>query len=116
MVINELRDASDPVAAHFRLAAVGIEHAHARVRLVGGADEDQPIRTDPEMPIADGPAQSSRIMRHRVAEAIDVDILVADAVHFGETHVSSHVCPRAAARGLSDYSHSIVAGGLLLIS
>src|SRR5437660_12053086 len=116
MVINKLRDASDAVAAHFRLAAVGIEHAHARISFVGGANEDQSVRADAEMPIADGPAQARGVVRHRVAQAIDVNVVVADAVHFGEMHVSSHLYPRAAAPGRSAYSHSIVARCLLLLS
>src|SRR5947209_2020878 len=43
------------------------------------------------MAIADGPAKSGRIVRHRVAKAIDVDIVVAGAVHLGETHVSRYL-------------------------
>ena len=47
-------------------------------------------------------ARREQVFRRRLAEAIDIDVVVAGAVHLGETHVA--------------HSHSIVAGGLLLTS
>src|SRR5206468_5938116 len=89
VVIHILGDATDAVAAHLGFAAVGVVHAHSGIGLVGRAEEDQAIRTDAAMPVADHPAESSRVVRHRLAEAIHVDVIIAGAVHFGETHVCS---------------------------
>ena len=43
-----------------------------------------PVGADAEMPIADPPAQARGIVRHRVGDAINIDVVVADAVHLGE--------------------------------
>src|SRR5947209_5882327 len=41
------------------------------------------------MPVADRSAQAGRVVRHRIAEAIDVDIIIAGPVHFREAHGST---------------------------
>src|SRR5262249_35867644 len=102
VVVDVLGDAAHAVAAHLRLAAVGVEHAHAGVAALGPADEDEPAGADAEVPVADRAAQRGGILRQRLAKAVDVDVVVAAALHFHEAHVH--------------HSHSIVAGGLLLIS
>src|SRR5437879_4537066 len=83
MCMRVLRDTADAVAAHLRLAAVGVEHAHPHVAPLRGADENQTVRADAEVPVANRAAQRSRIARRRMTDAIDVDVVVADAVHFG---------------------------------
>lgn len=59
-----------------------------RVGLLGGADQDQPISANAEVPIADDTAQRGGILRRLFAEAIDVDVVVAAALKLGETHVT----------------------------
>src|SRR6185312_13804954 len=87
VIVDIFRHTANAIAAHFRLAAVGVIHAHARVGLVGGTYKDESIGTDAEMAVADGPAEAGRIVRHGVREAIDIDVIVAAPLHFGETHV-----------------------------
>ena len=88
-VVDVSGDAADAVAAHLGLAAVGVEDPHPRVGFLRWTDQDQPVSPDAEMPIADRSAERRRIARRRSAEAIDVDIVVAAALHFGETHCTS---------------------------
>src|SRR5260370_10413724 len=100
MVIQEFGDTADAVSAHLGLAAVGVEHAHTGIRLVRRADQDQAVRADAEMAIADGTAKSCRIMRNRVAKAIDIDIVVARPMHLGETHAFATSQTAIASAGL----------------
>ena len=89
MIVNEFRDTTDAVAAHLALAAVGVEHAHAGVGFFRWANEDEPIRADAEMAVADDFRQGDRVFRSGLANAIDIDVVVAGALHFGEAHASS---------------------------
>src|SRR5262249_40279617 len=114
MVVEELGDTADAVAAHLGLAAVGVVHAHARVGLLGRADENEPVGADAEMPVADDAAQRGRVLGRRLADAIHVDVVVARAVHLGESH-DWHSEPTGR-HPWASYSHSMVAGGLLLTS
>src|SRR5579885_1229164 len=86
MIVHKLRHATDTVAAHLRFAAVGVVHAHTGVGLVGRTDQDQTITADAEMAVADGAAESRRIVRHRLTKAIDIDVIVAAAVELPESH------------------------------
>src|SRR5262249_12849230 len=81
--------AADAVAAHLRLAAVGVVHAHARVGLVGRADEDEAVGADAEMAVADLTAQTGWVVRHRVPGAIDVNVIVPATLPFHETQDST---------------------------
>ena len=62
----------------------------------------RPVATDAEMPVGNRGGQLAHVAGQLLAKAIDVHVVVAATLHFGETHYT--------------YSHSIVAGGLLLIS
>src|SRR5690242_18494543 len=86
MIVNIFGHAANAVAAHLRLAAIGVVHAHTRVGLVGRTDKDQAIAADAEMAVADSATESGRIVRHRIPEAIDVDVIVPAALHFREAH------------------------------
>jgi type IV pilus assembly protein PilB len=93
----EARDAAARVAAHFGFAAVGVEHAHARVRLVRLADEHESVRARAEMTVGDLLRKFRRVADRAVA-VVDVDVIVACALHLCKTdHVkSSSVCaPRS---------------------
>jgi hypothetical protein len=109
-VVDELGDAADAVAAHLRLAAVGVEHAHLRVGDLGAADEDEAVAADAEVAVAHGARQGRRVGGFGLVEAIDVDVVVAEAVHLHESHGQNP------GLGGCAHSHSIVAGGLLLMS
>src|SRR5262249_43629972 len=101
VVVDELGYTADPISAHLRLAAVGVEHAHARVGPLRGTDEDKAVAADAEVPVADGATEGRGVLRRRIADAIHVNVVIADAVHLRKFHL---------------YSHSMVAGGLLVTS
>ena len=69
--------ASLPSALNMRMRASACSDGQIRIR---------PSRADAEMPVADRPTQAGGIGRHRFVEAIDVDVIVAGTLHFGETH------------------------------
>ena len=78
-------DAANAVAAHFGFAAVGVEHAHADVGFLGGEDEDQAVGSDAEVAIGDADGEA-RGIGDCLGEAVDVDVVVPDALHFRELH------------------------------
>lgn len=85
MVVGEFGDAADSVAAHFGFGAVGVEHSHADVGEVGGEDEDEAVGADAEVAVGDFLGEGGGV-GYFFGEAVDVDVVVADAVHLGETH------------------------------
>ena len=52
-LVEQLGDAADAVAAHLGLAAVGVEHAHARVAHLAGQDREHAVAADAEVAIAE---------------------------------------------------------------
>src|SRR5262249_54438085 len=86
MIMDELAETAQAVAAHLRLAAVGVEHPHARIGPLRGTDKDEAIRADATMSIADDLAQLGGMLWRRVMDAIDVDVVVAQPVHLPEFH------------------------------
>ena len=87
MVVGIFRHATDAVAAHLPFQAVGVEHSHANVGLLRWHDENQPVAADAGVTIGNERRDARRI-GHGFVKAIDVDVVVADAVHLGETHGS----------------------------
>jgi hypothetical protein len=87
VVVDVLGHAADAVAAHFRLAAVGIEHPHAGVGSFAGADEDQAVSADAEMAVGDDAGQGGEVVGQPLRERVHVHVVVAGAVHLGEAHV-----------------------------
>ena len=83
VVIQILADAADAVAAHLTLRAVGVEDAHLRVRLVRGGNEDDTVAADAEMRFGKRDGQLFGV-RDLLFEAVDIDVIVAAAVHFCE--------------------------------
>ena len=57
MVVDILGHAADAVAAHLRLGAVGVEHPHPGVGHLAGADQNQSVAADAEMPVGHPPGQ-----------------------------------------------------------
>jgi tryptophan synthase beta subunit len=86
VVVNVFRDASDSIATHFRFRSVGVEHAHLRVCLVGRTDENQTVTADAFMAVRYLSREESRILREGFIKAIDINVVIAGAVHLGEIH------------------------------
>ena len=86
VVVDVFRHATNAVAAHLGLAAVGVEHPHAGVGDRGGMNQDQPVGADAFVPIADGDRQPRQIGGEEFLEGVDIDIVIARTVHFGESH------------------------------
>ena len=84
-VVQELTQAAQAVAAHLRLAAVAVENAHAGVRLPGGQGQNQPIRANAEVAVAQAGRQGAGL-QDLPGKAIQHDEVVADAVHLGKSH------------------------------
>ena len=84
-IVGVLGDTADTVAAHFTFGAVGVEHAHPHVGFGAGKDENEPVATDAKMPVGDFLSGDGGV-GHGFGEAVDVDVVVAEPVHFGELH------------------------------
>jgi hypothetical protein len=67
------------------LTAVGIEHPHAEVGLGGGQNQDETIGANAKVPIAYHPCHDCGVLKV-LLKAIDVYVIIAQAVHFGEVH------------------------------
>ncbi len=88
VVVDVLAHAADAVAAHFRLAAVGVEHTHTEIRhggIGGRANEDQAVASDAEMTVADAPGQFPG-MGDGLLQSLHIDVIVACGLHFGKSH------------------------------
>src|SRR5262249_54060251 len=86
-LVGILADAADAVAAHLPAASVGVVHLHAAIGDIGRANEDQPVTANARAPVADARRQRRRLA-HVFIEAIDVDVVVADAVHLDERELA----------------------------
>ncbi len=86
VVIDVLGHAAHSVAAHFAFRSVGVEHSHASVGHRRGADENQAVATYAEMAVGDFASELVGVRRERFFEAIDVNVVVSRAMHFGELH------------------------------
>src|SRR5215813_2188864 len=96
-VIDILGQAPNAIATHLRFTAVRVEHAHAEISLGGGQDQDQAIRAHTKVPVTDRPRHLRRMV-DLLLEAIDIDIVIPYAMHFGEFHARTsreEVCPSA---------------------
>ena len=88
MVEKIFGHAPDAVSAHFGFAAIGVKHSHSSIRDIAWANQDQPISTDSLVPVGDPNRKFRGRIGDGVIRAIDVDIVVAGAVHLGELHWS----------------------------
>jgi len=88
-VVDVLGDAADAVAAHLPAAAVGVVHLHATIGVGGRADQDQAVRPDAVVAPGHG-ARDVRRVGQIVLATIDVDVVVADAVHLGHADDGTH--------------------------
>src|SRR3972149_3216895 len=86
--IDVFGDASDTVAAHLSFGTVRIEYLHPCVCIFRWAYENQTVGTDTEVPVTDGLSQFARIVE-LLLKAVDIYIVVAQAVHLRESHILS---------------------------
>ena len=84
-LVHVLADAAGGVAAHLGLAAVCVEDAHAEIRRLAGLDEHQAVGAHAEVGPAHLNGQGSGVA-DGFLKAVDVNIVVAGTVHFGEAH------------------------------
>ena len=77
---------ADAVAAHPALAAVGVENAHhaVRTRCLRSADADDAVRTNGKMPPGQFFGKGCNVLRHTAFAAVQIDIIVGAALHFGK--------------------------------
>ena len=83
LVVDVLSDAADPVAAHGRLTAVGIEYPHPEIRRRRMADVDHSVRTGAEMAVGQLPRQLGYVVGDLPEY---VQIIVSQTVHLGKMH------------------------------
>ena len=83
--MHEAHEAARAVAALLDLAAVGVEDAVAEVDVVAGGRLDQQdlVAADAEVAVGDAAALLGG-ERDGLADAVEHDEVVAEAVHFGE--------------------------------
>ena len=84
-VVDIFPDAPAGVAAHRPARTVCIVHHHAEIRLVARRDQHQPVAADPKVPVAEAARQRGRVV-HPLLKRIDIDVIVAKPLHFGEFH------------------------------
>ena len=91
-LIEVLAYAAAGIAAHHRLAAVGIEDAHSKVGLRHGraVNEHQSVGADALVPVAPDLGTGVRV-GNGVVHGINVDVVVATAVHLGEFYLGHDV-------------------------
>ena len=84
--VEPLGHAAYAVAAHLGLAAVGVEDAHPSV-CAGrhrGADADDAVRADGKVAAGEVLRKGCDVLRHTAFAAVEIDIIVGTALHFGE--------------------------------
>lgn len=91
IVIDELAEAANAVAAHFRLAAIAVEDAHPRIRAIGGQSQDEAVAANAKAPVGQAPRQKVQTVRQGLMKAVYDDKVVSYAVHFGEFQNDRHL-------------------------
>src|SRR5437016_5986522 len=91
MVVNVLGDAANPVAAHLAVRPIGVIHPHFGVAALGRTDQNEPVPAHTEPPIRYPPRQLRNIAGKGLRKAIDIDVVVAGALHLGESHSISSI-------------------------
>ena len=99
MFVEISRHAADAVAAHFGLAAVGIDDAHARVAGGRVADQEQAVGAERLDPIADPHREAGRIGERR-KPLVDEHEVVAAPVHLDHRDAVVHVAATSLSSGI----------------
>src|SRR5690606_18785333 len=86
--VDEAHEAACAIAAVLDLAAVGVEDAIAKIRIVsgGGFDQKDLVGTNAELTVRQGPYPLRRDL-YGLRDAIEHDKVVARAMHFCEVPV-----------------------------
>ena len=96
-IVHILAQAADAVAAHLSPGAIGVVHLHGKVPPPAGADADQAIRP-PHQSGGRRAGPPDRRGRGTVGEAVEVDVVVSQPLHFGEAHAITPFGARRARR------------------
>ena len=75
-----------PLPHIFPSETIGVEDAHLRIRLVGRRNKDNAVAADTEVRFTELDRKRLGI-GHSLVEAIKIDIIVAAAVHLGESQL-----------------------------
>jgi len=94
---NILCHATDGVAAHFALAAIQIEHTHFRIRNGAGQNQDHAVASDGKVAGRHLPREVRGVKVERRVEQVDINIIVACAVHFGKSDLTHYTPPQGTA-------------------
>ena len=86
LVIDELGNAPDAVAAHGTLRAVCVVHSHPEIRHIRGIDGNQAVRSDALVAVAVLEGKTAGIL-HGSLGTVHIDVVVAAAVHLGKFHL-----------------------------
>ena len=85
VIIHIFCHTANPVPAHSPAGSIRVVHVHLKIRHIGRLNQNQPIRSDSEMPVTD---QDSRLLRmiHLLCKTVDIDIIIAASVHLCKFH------------------------------
>ena len=101
LVVHILAQAADAVAAHLSPRAIGVVHLHGKVPPPAGADADQAIRPHTKVAVGEPDRQPGGV-GGTAGEAVEVDVVVSQPLHFGEAHAITPFRGAAGAPGLED--------------
>jgi hypothetical protein len=87
MIEHIFSHAANTVAAHFRFTTIGIKHPHAGVGHIRRLDQYEPITAYAKSSIGNLNRQCVCRERQLFLEAVDVNIVVARAMHFSKFHI-----------------------------
>ena len=88
LVIEKFPHTANSVAAHLSLGAICVIHFHPEICSLGGADTDEPIGPHAKVAVRHAPRQSRQVSGTAL-RAVQIDVIVPQAVHFGEFHRSA---------------------------
>ena len=105
-IVDELGEATDAIAAHLGEAAVGVEDPHAAIGGRGVEEQDEAVRADAAVAVAEHRRERSRVGRESTTR-VDVHEVVRGAVelcegqrgHCGERRLRGVHRPYCPARG-----------------
>ena len=89
LLVEELGDASDRIAAHLRLGAVLIVYMHLEALSIVPGVGHHAVAPDAGVAVGVAPGKC-RIVEGGVAVTIDVDVVVAQCLHLGEVQDLGH--------------------------
>ena len=90
MIIHVFSYTTYTISTHNSLGTICIVHIHTAVCLIRRADQDQPIRTNAKMAVADIFGHFPR-MFHFFLKAIYIHVVIANSLHFCKFHLTPHM-------------------------